>query len=417
MKSQRLLITALAMNGILFAAAAFFFTRPEAPGEPNQAAEEPAGTNTRVISKTLVKTRRVFTNAPAETFGWQQVESPDYKTYIANLRALECPEETIRDIIVSDVNKLFAEKMKALRGENFDYKYWKAQRPQNSKEEFERQKKYRALEKEKTALLKDLLGVDPNKEARKEMGSFDYWESMYGFLSEDKKEKARDLQERYQEMQQGIWQRNSGGSMDEDDQKEIDRLRKQQMAEMAAFMTPQELEQYELRASQTASQLRYDLDGFDPNAEEFRQIYRLKKSREEDLAMNNYDPDDKALNDRRQKAQTETDKQVKEFLGEDRYKEYERAKAWEYKELLRLTERQGLPKESAIAVYDMKKAVEEQATKVRTDKSLTPEQRSEALKAMKIETEKAVAETLGETGFKKYRDRHGGWISNLVPRN
>ena len=416
MKTTRLLVLALVLNGILFAAAAYFYRQP-APHEGSFQAVEPAGTRTRVITKTVVKTRRVFTNAPAETFGWQQVESPDYKTYIANLRAIECPEETIRDIIFSDVNKLYAEKMKALRGETADYKYWKTQRPQNSKEELERQKKYRALEKEKIALLKDLLGVDPNKEARKEMGSFDYWERMYGFLAEDKKEKARELQEKYQEMQQEIWQRNSGGQLDDEDQKEIERLRKQQLAEMAAFMTPQELEEYELRASQTAGQLRHDLDGFDPSVEEFRQIFRIKKAREDDLAMNNYDPDDKALNERRQKAQAESDKQVKEFLGEDRYKEYERAKAWEYKELLRLTERQGLPKESAVAVFDMKKAVEEQAGKVRNDKSLTPEQRNEALKAMKVETEKAVAETLGETVFKKYKDRHGWWISNLAPRN
>src|SRR5438477_10715956 len=39
-------------------------------------------------------------------FNWSSVESADYKRYIANLRATGCPEETVRDIIIADVDKL-----------------------------------------------------------------------------------------------------------------------------------------------------------------------------------------------------------------------------------------------------------------------------------------------------------------------
>src|SRR4051812_6817760 len=35
-------------------------------------------------------------------FSWKEVESPDYPTYIANLRDIGCPEPTIRDIIIAD---------------------------------------------------------------------------------------------------------------------------------------------------------------------------------------------------------------------------------------------------------------------------------------------------------------------------
>lgn len=48
-------------------------------------------------------------------FDWrQQVESRDYPTYIANLRAIHCPEQTVRDIIKADVASLFAPKRKEL---------------------------------------------------------------------------------------------------------------------------------------------------------------------------------------------------------------------------------------------------------------------------------------------------------------
>ena len=33
-------------------------------------------------------------------FTWQEVESDDYPAYIANLRDISCPEQTIRDIII-----------------------------------------------------------------------------------------------------------------------------------------------------------------------------------------------------------------------------------------------------------------------------------------------------------------------------
>jgi len=48
-------------------------------------------------------------------FNWESVESPDYKQYIANLRSVGCPEETIRDIIRADVNTLYEEKKKEAR--------------------------------------------------------------------------------------------------------------------------------------------------------------------------------------------------------------------------------------------------------------------------------------------------------------
>jgi hypothetical protein len=43
-----------------------------------------------------------------KTFQWSQIESADYPTYIANLRAIGCPEQTIRDIITADVGAAFA---------------------------------------------------------------------------------------------------------------------------------------------------------------------------------------------------------------------------------------------------------------------------------------------------------------------
>lgn len=44
-------------------------------------------------------------------FHWGQLESSDYKTYISNLQAIGCPEQTIRDIITADVDGLYSRKI------------------------------------------------------------------------------------------------------------------------------------------------------------------------------------------------------------------------------------------------------------------------------------------------------------------
>ena len=45
-----------------------------------------------------------------QIFSWKDLESPDYPTYILNLRNIGCPEQTVRDIIIADVNALYSLK-------------------------------------------------------------------------------------------------------------------------------------------------------------------------------------------------------------------------------------------------------------------------------------------------------------------
>src|SRR5205814_9300236 len=46
----------------------------------------------------------------AKKVTWEQVESEEYLKYIESLRAVGCPEEKVRYIILADINELFAKK-------------------------------------------------------------------------------------------------------------------------------------------------------------------------------------------------------------------------------------------------------------------------------------------------------------------
>jgi hypothetical protein len=50
----------------------------------------------------------------AAPFHWSQLESSDYATYIANLRAIGCPEQTVREIISADVDDSYASRREPL---------------------------------------------------------------------------------------------------------------------------------------------------------------------------------------------------------------------------------------------------------------------------------------------------------------
>src|SRR5260370_13548163 len=100
MRRRLILIVSAGLNVILAVVLLFPRHRGAAAPEQPEASSEISASN-RV--KTQVVVRKQF-------FSWQQLESPDYPTYIAHLREIGCPEQTIRDIIIADVNQLYAKK-------------------------------------------------------------------------------------------------------------------------------------------------------------------------------------------------------------------------------------------------------------------------------------------------------------------
>ena len=64
--------------------------------------------------------RPAVADSNPEPFRWSELESTDYRTYLANLRRVGCPAQTIRDILIADVHSAYARRRerleRALRG-------------------------------------------------------------------------------------------------------------------------------------------------------------------------------------------------------------------------------------------------------------------------------------------------------------
>ncbi len=187
MRSRVVIVSSLLCNVLLFGLVLYLGTNRTASLRINPVQSTPgAGLRTK-------------TNVVIKPFNWQQVESPDYKTFIANLRAIGCPEETIRDIVIADVNKLFAARERAVSGADA-WKYWRANNPLPARISKERDAQLAALHEQKRAVIRALLGIELDEEmAKYDSGTSEI--SHLDFLSSQKRAQILAIQNRFKEAQ------------------------------------------------------------------------------------------------------------------------------------------------------------------------------------------------------------------------
>lgn len=353
---------------------------------------------------------------------WRAVEEADYKEYIKNLRSIQCPEETIRDIIIADVNKLYASKFKSARPAQpaKERKYWEAdtvsyQYRSRSPEQREEEKLRRDLEKEKRELLEELLGIDYSAElAKSNMWNANTMDQQLSFLSEEKRQAIKDVQKKWQKEMQAFYETTEPGEpWTPEQQKKQKELMKRQEAEIAQLLSPQEKEEYDLRVSNTSAGVRNDLAAFEPSEAEFKRMFQLRKAFDEKFTDYVSDPDDEEGQKKWSQAYSALQKEFTDGLDPARKAEFELARSYGYRELVGLTKAFDVPRKSAKKVYEMKSTVEKEAMRLRNDRTLTDEQRKTALKAIRVETEKALTEALGDKALRSYKSNQDYWIRNL----
>ena len=412
MNSKVLLVISLVINVAL--GAALMKPQPAAspspsPVESKQPAPQPGIAAPAAKPRTVTQ---VVTNTVAQKFDWNAVESDDYKKYIANLRSIGCPEETIRDIITADVNKLYESKRKALAGPKKKFEFWKPGALMTAVADPERTERERALNKEKRALLTELLGSAPDDKPDLIASTTSQLEAMFDFLPADKRSKVFEVM---QDMQTKMQKAMKNGAPDPEDMR---KLIKDSEAAMAAVLTPEEMLDYNLRFSMTANMMRMQMAGFEPTEGEFLDLYKKRKTYDDEFggafgAGLNLKGEEKI---RQEAAKKALDDGIKGQLGDARYTEFKRGEDYSFQAMFRAADREGLGKDTAVKAYDMKTAAEDQANQIRADKNLSADQRTAALRGIRDETERSVKAAFGEKGYATYERNNGTiWLKGIAP--
>jgi len=373
---------------------------PSAPAEP-EAAPVPV-----TVEKVVVVTNQ---------FRWVQLESEDYKTYIARLRSIGCPEQTIRDIIIADLDKLLAPEVASAQGRRKDLKYWHSEEEEmlNDVDPREAFRKQREIDKRKRDIIRELVNADLFRERMKTSGQEDYYERRLGFLAEERRTQVREVLEKFDEAERKIQDKDSlePVPLSAMDRTKLRLLRQQREDEIKALMSPQEKQQYDLWLSPTANEVRHAIYGMQATEQEFQTIYQARKAYEETWGQRDPDLLDAATRQRMEEARGDMEGQIEQSLGPERYAEYKRGQDHDFHLLSSLATQYQLPKDRVAEVYSYKVEANNYRQQVKASSEMTPEQKQAAMKEIATESRKTVAAALGPKAFNHYlRTGQATWL-------
>jgi LysM repeat protein len=386
MRWRRFALLSLGVN-LALAAGLFLSTRAS---RSNSTAPSGGGVVLSTQDKTNTVVRRQF-------FSWHELESADYPTYIANLRDIGCPEQTIRDIIIAEVNTLFSRR-RALEIVTPEQQWWRSEPDPSVVQAAD--DKARTLEDERRALLTRLLGTnweggDLASLPRPSRPGIVLDGPILGALPTETKQAIEEATLRSQDRLTAYFEslRREGKDIDP---RELVKFRQQTRDDLARILSPGQLEEYLLRYSENANELRSrlgQLEFFNATPDEFRQIFRATDYLDQQLeAITGTDANSlaqhKSLEDQRENA-------MKTALGPKRYEEYRNLQDPLYREAVATAEEAGTP-EAAQTIYQIKLAAAQQENQIASDASLTPEQKNIALKQLEVDQLKATTLANGQ---------------------
>jgi hypothetical protein len=345
-------------------------------------------------------------------FSWSQLESTDYRQYIANLRAIGCPEGTIKDIILTDVMRLYAQRRGQYYLNGRDFKFWETDEKRKLKQPQieEREKQLAAIDKELPAVLRELLGVNYEREVNKYFVDTDADNRRLAFLSDDKRSQLLALREQFEGEREQAMLQAQDGKLPAAGIEQLRQIDQEQDAALSRLLTPQEKEDCQLSMSPTADRLRKQLIGFNPTEDEFREIFRRQNAI--DSAYEFEDPNDDSVRAAKAADEQAMMAQFKAQLPPDRVAQLDRSQDPDYQNLCVLSERFDLPDGTSQALLDMRQTAEDKRRELLSNKDIPLEQAEVALKAIQAETEKEARAALGDQAFGQY-SQTAAWIQSL----
>lgn len=348
-------------------------------------------------------------------FSWAQLESEDYRTYIMRLRAVGCPEQTIRDLIIADLDKLMAPKLRALNTKTNPPKYWKSDwadfSPLRSLEALNQES---VINDEKRGVIRDLLGIDLAAERLRQKGETDNIEQRLGFLEETKRAQVRSIMEKANReeiyLREKSWIEND--DLTEEENARLKKIQLEKSTAIESILTPAELNQYNLWYSDSASRARDALTGMENTEQEFLGVYHIQRQFDDrwaDINPASLSGPEKLEYDQ---AQQDYNNQMRDLLGNDRYAAVQKRRDQSYRELARTAEQFGLMPNVVEDVYAFKAAAQTQRNVIGSNSSLSPSQKIALQNAITEETERAVIDAMGPKPFKSYlRSGAADWIT------
>jgi hypothetical protein len=345
-------------------------------------------------------------------FKWSQLESTDYRQYIANLRGVGCPEATVRDIIITDVMRLYAARRGKFYQNGRSFKYWETEEKRTLKQAQleEREAQLALIDKELPAVLRELLGINYERELNKYFVDAEEDNRRLAFLTEDQRTRVLALRDQFESRRQAILWDVPNGKPTPGQIEQLRQIEREQNAALAGELTAQEKDEFDLTTSPTADRMRQELVGFNPSEAEFQKIFEREQAL--DAAYAYQDTNDETVLAAKTADEQKMRAAIEAELGPERAAQFEQAGNPDYQNLTLLAERFDLTPDVSQSVLDMRRLAEDARNQLLSNPDLPADRRAAALNAIQAEAERATREALGEKAYTEY-SRSAAWIKEL----
>jgi hypothetical protein len=247
---------------------------------------------------------RTTTKADDQHGYWARLQPDEPATLVGRLHAAGFPPEVVRAIIQTKVAEEFQERRKALDPEAASRPFWKRNQPDAKLMTAQRQ-----LARDQEARLKELLG--PGAESNDPMSEFQRTRQ-FGELPPEKMAQVQLLQREFSEKQSDLFATGGGIiSISSAIGEKMMELQRQQRDALAKILTPPELEAYDIRNSSAGMNVRMRTTGMDLTEQEFRTLFQLQDTLEQQYSMRGPAPPSPDVMRQRNEAEQQMNEQIK----------------------------------------------------------------------------------------------------------
>ena len=359
-----------------------------------------------VVSLPAITYPDASTTCITNRFAWSKVEAEDFAQLAANLRAIGCPEKTVRDVVAARARR----SLEGLsRSAEPKLSFWTAGL-RRAHAQCEAEREVATARTEMLASVDRALGPDVFTEDGRLMEDFveqAIARFLGGPISEEKFLRFAVRLARQEARRKELRKQTQGVPLEEDEVV-LENLGRQFHRELAAVLLPAELEEFTARTAMMKLTDQVCFEATDLSPMEIRTV-ALIRARFNDPAMGEWF-NSNSLNDH-QEAQFAS--ALREFLGESRSTQIERAKDGDFKILFALGREYNLPPGVAVNAFEVRQLTAREVARVRADKSLSAAERQPRFAQMQTEAQEAVLKTLGADACAQYLNCGGAWLTNL----
>lgn len=335
------------------------------------------------------------------------------------MRALGVPEECIRKALASHLmapyQQCLREHLELTRNRK-GRAYWQGDPlPNLQSYVVPPEKQQELLEHLRVARqeLRRLLGPAPIDPAVAYLNRRDY-------LNPDKYERLTALEADYLDLRNQTMNAVRGIATSEDE-KRLAFLEAERERDLAALLTPEELEAHRLRNSKAATMLRARAQYFDATEGEYRLLYGIFDGIESRSPMPNelslYAGASSAFassaSSERTAAYAAMNREIEQALGPQRYADYLKAQQPDYQVLQVAAQRFDLPSAVVEQVYGLREKAVQASQAILEDRTLTSDARKRALADIAANTRAQVRQSAGADVGDAYLRQSMSWLSYL----